>query len=80
MVSAFIAPWKTASILWPINVRYMYPGGQTGLWSAGDNYSTFCVSSAGTGPESERVHASIKDNTINKIYNITNNAVGSIIH
>lgn len=28
-------------------------------------------------PESERVHARIKDNTINKIYNITNNAVGS---
>lgn len=53
----------------------MYPGGLTGPWSAGDNYSTFCVSN--TDPESERVHARIKDNAINKIYNITNNAVGS---
>lgn len=55
----------------------MYPGGQTGLWSTCDNYSTFCVSGEGTDPESEQVHARIKDNTINKIYNITNNAVGS---
>lgn len=55
----------------------MYPGGQAGLWSAGDNYSTFCVFDEGMDPESERVHARIKDNAINKIYNITNNAVGS---
>lgn len=55
----------------------MYSGGLAGLWSAGDNYSTFCVSGEGMGPESERAHARIKDNTINKIYNITNNAVGS---
>lgn len=55
----------------------MYPGGQAGLWSAGDNYSSFSVSGEVTDPESEQVHARIKDNAINKIYNITNNAVGS---
>lgn len=31
----------------------------------------------GMDPENERVHARIKDDAINKIYNITNNAVGS---